>query len=417
MVSGTRQSARLANQADNEPEQLQEQTSPKGTKRKADTTSPKKSRGGKAAEQKKQKTLEETIDNVDAPNDDEMIEAAKAVEGTAKEAETKGEDTAENGQNADDAEQEDGTTREQLKQDDGKSGDHVSDGAVKQDSEREQNMPTNILEKGIVYFFTRGRVGIDDPEGPQDLQRTYFVMRPLPQGAKLGDGRIEDSDTNRLFALPKKTFPKSHSNRYMAFVEKGKTTMQSLKDTFFAGAEHETKTQGTRETPPATPIGEGVYAITETGRTTHLAYMLTIPQELGEVQEEMGLRSKGSFVISVKNPERKGPASAQLPQSPELPKEVIEEFRGLAWAPVKPQYLDYANLQILLIGEGTDGNLANALEPKSKDQKAGKEEPEEELEKLEHEDELRVQHLHGNDTVFDDLKLSKDEYPKVPTTW
>lgn len=196
-----------------------------------------------------------------------------------------------------------------------------SDGAVKQDSEREQNMPTNILEKGIIYFFTRGRVGIDNPEGPQDLQRTYFVMRPLPQGAKLGDGRIEDSDTNRLFALPKKTFPKSHSDRYMAFVEKGKTTMQSLKDTFFAGAEHETKTQGTRETPPATPIGEGIYAITETGRTTHLAYMLTIPQELGEVQEEMGLRSKGSFVISVKNPERKGPASAQLPQSPELPKE------------------------------------------------------------------------------------------------
>ena len=23
----------------------------------------------------------------------------------------------------------------------------------------------------------------------------------------------------------------------------------------------------------------------------------------------------------------------------------------------------------------------------------------------------------GDDSVFDDLKLSKDEYPKLPTTW
>jgi hypothetical protein len=23
----------------------------------------------------------------------------------------------------------------------------------------------------------------------------------------------------------------------------------------------------------------------------------------------------------------------------------------------------------------------------------------------------------GDDSVFDDLKISKDEYPKVPTTW
>ncbi|EKG09342.1 hypothetical protein MPH_13656 [Macrophomina phaseolina MS6] len=413
MVSGTRQSARIANQADNESAKPQAQTSPKGTKRKADATSPKKARGGKAAEpEKKQKTLEETIDN-DAPNDEEMTEAAKAVEGTNKQAETKGEDAAKNDQ------QEHNAKQEQPKKKDKKSGEVAADkgGAVKQDSEREEKMPTNILEKGIIYFITRGRVGIEDPEGPEDLQRTYFVTRPLAKGAKLGDGPIADSDSNRLFALPKKTFPKSHRDRYMAFVEKGKTTIQDLKETFFAGSQYETKTQGTREVPPATPIGEGVYAITETGRSTHLAYMLTIPQELGEVQEEMGLRNKGSFVLSVKNPERKGPANARLPEPPKLPKEIIEEFRGLAWAPAKPQYLEYDNVQILLIGEGTDDNLANALEPKSKDQKQGKERPEEELENLEHEDELRVQHLHGNDTVFDDLKLSKDEYPKVPTTW
>jgi hypothetical protein len=80
---------------------------------------------------------------------------------------------------------------------------------------------------------------------------------------------------------------------------------------------------------------------------------------------------------------------------------------------VKPKYLDYPNAQILLIGE----NLQSAVDPTSKDKKHHKDEPKKELEKLEHEDELRVDHLHGDDSVFDDLKLSKDEYPKVPTTW
>lgn len=46
----------------------------------------------------------------------------------------------------------------------------------------------------------------------------------------------------------------------------------------------------------------------------NLVYMLTIPSELCEVQEELGLRSQGSFMVSVKNPERPGPASARLPQ-------------------------------------------------------------------------------------------------------
>jgi hypothetical protein len=63
----------------------------------------------------------------------------------------------------------------------------------------------------------------------------------------------------------------------------------------------------------------------------------------------------------------------------------------LAWSEVKPKYLDYEYCQILLIGE----RLEQGVQPTKKDQKHDKETPQEELEKLEHEDELRVQHLHG----------------------
>ena len=69
----------------------------------------------------------------------------------------------------------------------------------------------------------------------------------------------------------------------------------------------------------------------------------------------------------------------------------IEEFRGLAWVEVKPKYLDYEYCQILLIGE----NMEKGVEPTTKDQKHDKDTPLEEIEKLEHEDELRVEHLHG----------------------
>lgn len=69
----------------------------------------------------------------------------------------------------------------------------------------------------------------------------------------------------------------------------------------------------------------------------------------------------------------------------------IDEFRGLAWVEVKPKYLDYEYCQILLIGE----KMESGVEPTTKDQKHDKETPQEEIEKLEHEDELRVEHLHG----------------------
>lgn len=291
--------------------------------------------------------------------------------------------------------------------------------AIEDNKEREEAQPSNVLEKGLIYFFTRGRVGITEPESVQELQRSFFVMRPLPEGGKITDGAVQDVGNNRLLALPKKVWPKSGKDRFMIFVEKAGVTMDTLKEEFFQGSEYSTKTTGTRHQPEVTPIGEGVYALVSTQgspSTTHLAYMLTIPREMGEVQKDVGLAAKGSFVVSAKNPESSGPSYAQLPQSPDWPKEFVEEFGGRGWMPAQPKYLNYANAQMLLIGEDFDSS-AN-LEPAPKDQKDdSKETPQEELEKLEHEDELRVQHISGDDTVFADLGISSKEYPQVKTTW
>lgn len=62
--------------------------------------------------------------------------------------------------------------------------------------------------------------------------------------------------------------------------------------------------------------------------------------------------------------------------------------------PLEPKLLDYENTQFLLIGHKED-SLEKATVPQPDDEKDDKEAPKEELEKLEHEDELRVQHLKG----------------------
>lgn len=282
---------------------------------------------------------------------------------------------------------------------------------------RNGTTPSTILEKGIIYFFFRGRVGIDNPEKVDDVARSYMVLRPIPKDAKLGDGPIGDEGNSRLIAIPKKVLPKSGSDRWIAIVEKSHATFDKLKDEFLAANDYETKTAGTRHSPAATPIGEGVYAITTTGRESHLVYMLTLPEELGEVQTKMGLKEKGSWILSTRNPQYPAPKNTALPEGPDFSKEILDEFRSLRWMGTLPKHL-VPNAQFLLIGESS--GIDKALEVDEKDEKAKeKDEPIEEMEKLEDEDTERMEHLgkDGSEAIFKDLEANKQGYPKLQTTF
>ena len=83
---------------------------------------------------------------------------------------------------------------------------------------------------------------------------------------------------------------------------------------------------------------------------------------------------------------------------------MMKEFHGLRWLPTQPKHLDYVNTSFLLIGERA-GELGNAVEPSAKDQKHDKETPQEEMEKLEHEDEVRANALKGKCNAYDFAKL------------
>ncbi|KAI5280518.1 hypothetical protein KEM54_003671 [Ascosphaera aggregata] len=275
--------------------------------------------------------------------------------------------------------------------------------------------PSNVLEKGIIYFFFRGRVQIDEPESLDQVARSFIVFRPLPLDSTLAGGALTDEQNCRLVMLPKKILPTSPKQRYMAFVEKAKVDVKTIRDSF-AGEEHETKTRGVRHTPAATPYAEGVYAITHTNKTSHLSYVLTIPQQVSEVQEDFGLADRGSFIVASKNPKFPGPAIAQLPKGPDYPPDVVEKMGDLRWVPVQPEFIDYLNAQIVIIGEKQEsfgsGGLTEDDEKGADGQTAA-----DELEKLEHVDEVRVEKLNGAEAIFDDLGLSKKQFPDVESTW
>ena len=306
--------------------------------------------------------------------------------------------------------------------------------AVEPGARDESDIPPTILEKGVIYFFFRSRVNVDDPQDVNDVARSFLLMRPIPLDAKLGDGPIGDEKNCRLLALPKKVLPKSGKDRFVTFVEKFNTSFAELKDDFLTGSEYETKTQGTRHTAPVTPLAEGIYAITSSGRDSHLAYIINIPSELGEVQKDFGLKERGSFVASVKNPDQPPTGNQQnVPPGAKYPPEIIDEFRGLRWKPLEPKYLDYDGASFLIIGE----DFEKATEQRPKDDREGNANPSEELEKLEGEDEIRIKHLKGkiathpmnekqflltpsftgDDAIFADLHVTMKDIPEVRTTW
>lgn len=333
----TRSSARKAGGSSPAPS-----TSTTGSKRKATDASPPAAKKGKRGAPKKQKTLQETMpdphDNKtegDEHLDAEMKDADLEVEsedvvkteptkdpttdttgGEEKGAEgnTNGEKTEpEPASKTDDAPQEKEETKTQEVPTEGD--------AVEISAEREKTTPSSILEKGIIYFFFRGRVGIDEPSDVNEIARSYIVLRPIPHGAKLGEGPMGDNGKVRVLALPKKVLPAGPKDRFMVFVDKANSNLEDIKKEFLSASDYTTKTAGVRHTPPAAPIGEGVYAITTTGRESHIAYILTLPSEINEVQKDIGLQQRGSFVTSLKNPQYEGPANAQLPEGPKFPQE------------------------------------------------------------------------------------------------
>lgn len=70
-----------------------------------------------------------------------------------------------------------------------------------------------------------------------------------------------------------------------------------------------------------------------------------------------------------------------------------EKFKDLRWVPLEPEFIEYPNSQFLMIGEAQD-TLGKAAASEGRTQQH-EQEPGQELEKLEEENEHRVEALEG----------------------
>lgn len=203
-----------------------------------------------------------------------------------------------------------------------------------------------VLERGNIYFAYRPKVEHTSAAGLEDIQRFFVILSPF------GKAR------HRLIVMGRKKLPAIGDNheRNWGFVQKVAGKPEDIEDELDR-LTYSTATLGERHLSPARPAGEGVYAIARHDDHTHLAFALELPEQPGEVQEELNIPQEGSYIITVRNPDVEAPPGVGLQEEDraDLPQRLRERFHGRRFIPVDPpDFLDREGAEFVLIGADED---------------------------------------------------------------
>jgi hypothetical protein len=226
---------------------------------------------------------------------------------------------------------------------------------------------SKIIERGNVYFLYRPKIGKFAPEGPEDIQRFYMVLKP------------NRKKIFRLMVVAQKKLPSSESDsrKYWGYVERIDRSPQEVKKDF-AGRVYATRTAGERGQPSGRPVGEGVYALVLHKDHAHLVYSLNLPKNLGQVQKELNIKKEGNYIVSVINPKVPPPDGFEnltKEQIATYPRQLQSLFgRRRFTTPVTADFLNYQGSALLLIAVNRDVSreLGIEVEPKEEDGQAAK---------------------------------------------
>jgi len=230
----------------------------------------------------------------------------------------------------------------------------------------------------------------------------------------------KDRPLYRLIRIGKKKLPSTkYHNRFWGIVEEVTEDVNTIGQLLIE-ENYTTITQGERTVSACRPAGEGLYAIVQAQNSTHLAYVLELPQDIGDVQKAFNIEKEGSFFLVVKNPNIPSQNQGNVqsidmtqpglpnpnisrvipvpPFQPILPQRLQEMIGGKIWTPAIPkEILNYKGIEMVIIGESN--NLVKEFG------KTGKEIEEEE----------RIEASHLNDVnLFEELRLDKAKFPVEP---
>jgi hypothetical protein len=199
-----------------------------------------------------------------------------------------------------------------------------------------------VLEQGGIDFLYRPRVDREDPRGLEDVQRFYAVLTPRGRGI------------HRRLVIGRKRLPDAtRRERFWAFVDKVARRPDAVVSDL-GDEDYETRTLGPRHQPGARPAGGGSYAIVDHDGHSHLIYALEDPLRPGEVQHDLRIEPRASYIATVRNPEAGWAPGFGLPRQARAsyPARLRERFRGRRYAPLEPDFLDHERAELVLIGAG-----------------------------------------------------------------
>ena len=220
----------------------------------------------------------------------------------------------------------------------------------------EDNKESDLIEHGDIFFFYRPKVGTEEVEDIEDVQRFYMVTSPEQKGKRHNSN---NKDIYRLFLVGQKQLPeiiegKSTSKERNWALNTLTTSDPEDIHKELLPAEYTTETRGKRRIAAAAPAGEGKYSIVKHDGHTELAYLLELPEVPGPTQREFEIKKEASYIISVKNPDISVPGFAAFSskeKKPKYPKHLMEKFGDRRWINIEdPDLLNYENTQLLLIG-------------------------------------------------------------------
>lgn len=219
----------------------------------------------------------------------------------------------------------------------------------------QQNEQTKVLEQGNIFFCYRPKVNQESVQGFEDIQRFYMIL-----GA-------HGKPCCRLIVIGQKQLPdvQNGTQKNWGFVEAIAQDPKEL-EPGLRRQTYQTKTRGEQVQPAARPIGEGVYDLVRHGDHTHLVYALELPDQGGPVQQALNIEPEGSYILSIKNPEKPSPAQAGLgeePGSADFPQHLQQQFQDRRFiAADPPDFLNYPGVELLLIGATEDVSEELGLE-------------------------------------------------------
>lgn len=211
---------------------------------------------------------------------------------------------------------------------------------------------SGVIEEGAIEFFYRPKVGVEEANSLDEVQRFFMLLRPRkPGGTK-----------NRLCVIGKKRMPSARKHeRFFGFVQASSENAEELREGL-GPQQYETKTRGTRHLAAARLVGSGTYQVVDAKDHATLLYRLELPATPGEAQTEFMIGEVGSYIFSAKNPKGRGPDDPGLADKAEFPKEKQEEFQQYSWIPVRDtQLLDFPHCEFLLVG-AMDADLKHQVE-------------------------------------------------------